>query len=147
MIKFEKIPEDILSRGPQLEQLFNMEEKVIFAYLFGSLGKDKQRPLADVDIAVYLKTEEALADYKVELFLKLSNILGTSEIDLVVLNTAPISLAGRILQGRRIIIDKEPFKRHLYESLTLREYFDFQVHETRLLSMRFGRNKQKFYNQ
>ena len=138
MIRFEKIPEDILSRLPQLEQLFNKEKQVIFAYLFGSLAKGKQHPLADVDIAVYLKTLETLADYKVELFLKLSDVLGTSEIDLVILNTAPISLAGRILQGRRIIIDKEPFKRHLYESLTLREYFDFQIHETRLLSLRYG---------
>lgn len=138
MIRFEKIPEDILSRLPQLEQLFNKEEEVIFAYLFGSLAKGKQPPLADVDIAVYLKNLEALADYKVDLFLKLSDVLGTSEIDLVILNTAPISLAGRILQGRRIIIDKEPFKRHIYESLTLREFFDFQVHETRLLSLRYG---------
>ncbi len=138
MIRFEKIPEDILSRLPQLEQLFNKEKQVIFAYLFGSLAKGKQDPLADVDIAVYIKTLEALADYKGELFLKLSDVLGTSEIDLVILNSAPISLAGRILQGRRIIIDKEPFKRHLYESLTLREFFDFQVHETRLLSLRYG---------
>ena len=138
MIRFEKIPEDILSRLPQLEQLFNKEEDVIFAYLFGSLAKGKQSPLADVDIAVYLKNLEALADYKLDLFLKLSDVLRTSEIDLVILNTAPISLAGRILQGRRIIIDKEPFKRHIYESLTLREFFDFQVHETRLLSLRYG---------
>ncbi|MGC8901686.1 MAG: type VII toxin-antitoxin system MntA family adenylyltransferase antitoxin, partial [bacterium] len=131
MIRFEKIPEDIISRMPQLEQFFQREERVIFAYLFGSLAKGKQRPLADVDIAVYLKTLEAIADYKLELFLKLSDALGTSEIDLVILNTAPISLTGRIVQGRQVIIDKEPFKRHLYESLTLREFFDFQIHENR----------------
>ncbi|MGB9735857.1 MAG: type VII toxin-antitoxin system MntA family adenylyltransferase antitoxin [bacterium] len=138
MIRFEKIPEDIISRMPQLEQFFQREERVIFAYLFGSLAKGKQRPLADVDIAVYLKTLEAIADYKLELFLKLSDALGTSEIDLVILNTAPISLTGRIVQGRQVIIDKEPFKRHLYESLTLREFFDFQIHENRLLSLRYS---------
>ncbi len=138
MIKFEKIPENILSKIPQLEQCFQKEGQVIFAYLFGSLAQGSQLPLADIDIAVYLKTIEGLADYKLELFLKLTNVLGTSEIDLVILNTAPISLTGRVIQGRQIIIDKEPFKRHLYESLTLREFFDFQIHETHLLSLRFG---------
>lgn len=137
MIRFEKIPENIISKMPQLEQLFQKEDRIVFAYLFGSLAKGKQYPLADVDVAVYVKTFEAFAEYKLELFLKLSDVLGTSEIDLVILNTAPISLAGRILQGRQVIIDKEPFKRHHYESLTLREYFDFQVHENRLLASRF----------
>jgi len=138
MIRFEKIPTDIISRMPQLEQLFQKERQIIFAYLFGSIAQGNVRPLADVDIGVYLTTLEALADYKSELFLRLSDILGTSEIDLVVLNTAPISLSGRIVRGRQVIIDKEPFKRHLYESLTLRKFFDFQIHENRLLSLRYG---------
>ncbi len=130
MIRFEKIPTNIISRMPQLEQFFQKEKQIIFAYLFGSLAKGNVHPLADVDIGVYLTTLEALADYKLELFLRLSDILGTSEIDLVVLNTAPISLSGRIVRSRQVIIDKEPFKRHLYESLTLREFLIFRYTKT-----------------
>jgi len=61
-----------------------------------------------------------------------------SELDLVILNTAPTSLAGRILQNKRILIDKEPFKRHEYESVTLREFFDFSIKEKSIFLSRYG---------
>jgi hypothetical protein len=71
----------------------------------------------------------SLAEVKLDLFDKLSDLFGTAEIDLVILNTAPISLAGRILQKKQLLVDKEPFRRHRYESLTLREFFDFRIKE------------------
>jgi len=45
----------------------------------------------------------------------------------VVLNTAPTALTGRILQARQVIFDRDPFRRHLFESLALREFFDFRI--------------------
>ena len=39
----------------------------------------------------------------------------------VVLNTAPTALVGRILGSRRVILDREPFRRHRFESQALRE--------------------------
>ncbi|WP_133174608.1 hypothetical protein [Candidatus Methylomirabilis limnetica] len=57
---------------------------------------------------------------------------------MVVLNTAPTALTGRILQTRRVIFDRDPFRRHLFESLALREFFDFRIFEHRLLARRHG---------
>jgi len=65
--------------------------------------------------------------------------LGTDEVDVVVLNTAPTALAGRILQSRQVICDRDPFRRHRFESRALREFFDFRVFERRHLAQRFGR--------
>lgn len=138
MIKFEKIPENILSKVPDVVEILNREGNIVFAYLFGGLAEGKIKPLSDVDIAVYLKETINLAEYKLDLFNKLTSALGTSELDLVILNTAPVSLAGRILQNRQILIDKEPFKRHDYESLTLREYFDFRIKENTIFAARYG---------
>lgn len=50
---------------------------------------------------------------------------------------APISLAGRILGNRRVIAERNPFRRHRFESLTLREYFDFSVREKGILEGRY----------
>ena len=36
------------------------------------------------------------------------------------LNTAPVSLAGQNIQNKQLLVDKEPVRRHQYESLTLR---------------------------
>ncbi|HEX8948829.1 MAG TPA: hypothetical protein VF790_07715, partial [Dissulfurispiraceae bacterium] len=78
-----------------------------------------------------------LADYKLDLFMRLSGALDTGELDLVILNTAPVSLAGRILQHRQVLTDKQPSRRHIYESLTLREFFDFRIKEDYILSRRY----------
>ena len=112
------------------------DSNIIFAYLFGGLVIDKRKPLSDVDLGIYVKNLKGL-NY-LSLFSKISQILSTDEIDLVVLNSAPVSIAGRILQKRKILIDKNPFLRHQYESRILREFFDFTIKEKEILNRRYG---------
>lgn len=136
MIRFKKVPEDIFQRIDLLTDLLKEDSHTLFAYLFGSLVKSQKKPLSDVDLGVYVKDIKKL-DY-LSFYDNISNILSTDEIDLVILNTAPISLAGRILQKRRILVDKDPFFRHRYESRILREFFDFSIREREILQRRFG---------
>jgi hypothetical protein len=136
MIRFKKIPEDIHQKIDLLTDLFMGDSNIIFAYLFGGLVRDKRKPLSDVDLGIYVKNIKGL-NY-LTLFSKISQILCTDEIDLVVLNSAPISLAGRSLQKRKILIDKDPFLRHKYESRILREFFDFTIKEKEILHRRYG---------
>jgi predicted nucleotidyltransferase len=138
MIKFEKLPPEILSRIPRVQEALSREERVVFAYLFGGLAAGRVNPLSDVDIAVFLNDARMLAEYKLSLFDAVTGALGTAEVDLVVLNSAPISIAGRVLQNKQLLADKDPFRRHAYESLTLREFYDFRVKEEAVLTRRFG---------
>jgi hypothetical protein len=69
---------------------------------------------------------------------RLTNSLGTSELDLIILNTTPISITGRIVQHKQDLVDKELQVRHAYESRILREFFDFKVKEDALFLMRYG---------
>jgi len=108
------------------------DRDVQFAYLFGGLLSGRT-PLSDVDIAVYLKGTGDIPEKTLSLYRDLTEALKTDELDIVVLNSAPLSLAGRILSNKRILVDKEPFRRHLYESLTLREFFDFSRREEAIL--------------
>jgi predicted nucleotidyltransferase len=136
MIRFKKIPDDIDQRIGLLAALLMKDSDIVFAYLFGGLLRDRRNPLSDVDLALYLKSMKRLDP--LTLFGKASQVLGTDEIDLVVLNSAPISLAGRILQKREVLIDKDPFLRHRYESRILREFFDFTLKERDILQGRYG---------
>lgn len=138
MIKFEKIDTNILLNIPMAKDVLEQDSNVVFAYMFGGLARGKVKPLSDVDIAVYLNSIENLPQYKLDLFDRLTNALGTCEVDLVVLNKASISLVGRILAGKQVIVDKEPYRRHIYESVTLREFFDFRVKEGNLFSSRYS---------
>ena len=138
MIKFEKLPEDILTKLSEGKKVLRDDNNVIFAYLFGGLAEGKVSPLSDIDIAVFLKPTHDVVEYKLGLFERLADSLGTSEIDLVILNTAPISLTGRILQKKQILIDKEPPRRHEFESVSLRKFFDFKKKEDLYFLRRYG---------
>ena len=138
MIKFEKLPADIVQRLPGLSDVLSRDENVIFAYLFGGLARGEVKPLSDVDIALYVKQPVDIAECKLRLYQTITDALGTDELDLVMLNTAPVSLTGRIVQNRQVIVDKAPFLRHAYESLTLREFFDFKIKEDRFFKERYG---------
>lgn len=135
MIRLGPLPKDIQKRIPLLKSLIR-EPNITFVYLFGGLLRERPSPLSDVDIAVYVKDLRRL-DY-LELFREITNALGTDEVDLVILNDASLSLAGRILQNRKVLIDKKPFLRHKYESLTLRKYFDFVIKEKAIFKRRYG---------
>lgn len=136
MIRFKKIPKDIHKQISLLPDFFRRNPDIVFAYLFGGLARGKKGRLSDVDLAVYVKNPKSLKF--LPLFRQLSQILGTDEIDLVVLNSAPISLSGRVLRNRQLLIDKDPFLRHRYESRILREFFDFTLRERQILQRRYG---------
>jgi len=138
MIKFEKIPADIQQRLPSVAKALADDPRILFAYLFGGFAGGEPKPLSDIDVALYLVSTECLAEAKLDLFEKLSDLFGTSEIDLVILNAAPVSIAGRILQKKRLLVDREPHQRDRFESLTLRKFFDFRKKEEALFARRYG---------
>ncbi|MFZ0613609.1 MAG: nucleotidyltransferase domain-containing protein [Desulfobacterales bacterium] len=135
--KFNKIPDNILSLIPAAERSLHSHPKVLFAYLFGSLATGVRQPSSDVDIAVYLEGHENFSETKLEILESLTDVLQTDEIDLVIFNTASLPLAMNILRKKRIIVDKQPFTRHLVESLTKRKYFDFSIKESAILRRRY----------
>jgi uncharacterized protein len=137
MIRYTRIPEDILSHLPEAYEYLQSQSDVPFAYLFGSLSKGKLAPLSDIDIAVYLSGKKKFLPRKTEILGELTNILKTDEIDFVLLNTAPLTLKMKILENKKVIVDKNPFLRYRFESLVLREYFDFSILEGAILERRF----------
>ena len=137
MIKFNRLPENILELLSGAAQYLEDNPKTIFAYLFGSLAKGTPSPLSDVDFAVYLADNLYSKDDKLNILGNLMNILQTDEIDLVILNTAGLPLVINVLKNKRIIVDKDPFARHIFESLSFRKYFDFSVKEAELLKRRY----------
>ena len=137
MIKYSKLPENIEDMLPKAETYLRSRPDILFAYLFGGLARGKPLPLSDVDIAVYLRETVDSFEKKLEILGKLTGLLETDEIDLVMLNEAPLTLRMKVLENKRIIVDNDPFLRHEYESLTMREYFDFSIKEMAILERRF----------
>lgn len=107
---------------------------VLFAYLYGSKATGRDRPDSDTDVAVYVDPSsdfDSLWDaLRVAGALETTAKLATVEV--TVLNDAPLALAGRVLRDRIVIYScDEPARVH-YESLTFREFVDFDFHAKEL---------------
>lgn len=133
------LPVDVERRLETLGATLEGRPEIRFAYVFGSAGRGKLRPLSDVDVAVYLDDAVDPIRTRLELIAIVAKHLGTDAVDVVVLNRAPTALVGRILQSRRVVTERDPFLRHRFESNASRQFMDFRIFERRLLTTRFAR--------
>jgi len=137
LIRHNKLPDNILDLIPEAADYLERRDDVIFAYLFGGLAKGDPNPLSDIDIAVYLSINVDFAHEKAEILEDIVDILHTDEIDLVVLNQSSILLSMNVIKHNRVLVDKNPFMRHAFQSLIMRKYFDHQQLESAILQRRF----------
>ncbi len=104
---------------------------VVFAYLFGSVAQGRAGPASDVDVAVYLEPDappERYLHLSLELAGTLSEASGVGGIEVLVLNEAPLPIKGRVVRQRIVLFSRDEPARVAFESRTLREFFDFQIH-------------------
>lgn len=132
------LPADIELRLNAAARVLEHDPRIVFSYLFGGLARGRASGLSDVDIAIWLDDDADFISARLDLVGALMHALGTDAVDVVILNQAPIALAGRVLQSSRVLADKNPVRRHAYESLTRREFFDFEYTEKKTLHARYG---------
>jgi predicted nucleotidyltransferase len=85
-----------------------------FAYLHGSRVSGRYRRDSDVDVAAYFGGEPP----------NVFDILMPPGVDLLVLDRAPLELAGRVAAGGRLLFDDDPVRRVEWEARTRKIYFD-----------------------
>lgn len=100
-----------------------------FVYIFGSYARGEQNENSDIDIAIMPNLTGI--DKQSELFMRGNLIeLGKSifkkDVDIVFLNIDSVFLKYKIVYEGIVIKDSDD--RISFESLTLREYFDFQYY-------------------
>lgn len=122
--------EKIISR---LRDYIEKRKDVSFAFLFGSWAKDQEGIESDMDIAVYFKPKANILEFQNtdsyheaenQLWTEMESIVGM-EVDLLVLNRAPATVADNALRGIPIAIRD----RNLYINFLLRvtsEAIDFR---------------------
>ncbi len=134
------LPADLDRRLSRLgDAIAAASDEVVFAYLFGSAATGALTPRSDVDVALFTAPNTDTHTVLLTVARACARHLGSDAIDVLLLNTAPISLAGRVLMTRQILLDRDPPVRHRYESLHARMFQDFRIREHRLLALRDAR--------
>lgn len=124
---------DVLARLREAIPLVVADQPVAFAYLFGSHATGRTTSRSDIDVAVHL---DAGADVdpdalRIQLAGDLERQAGVGPIEIVVLDQAPLSLAGRIRESGLLIHSRDDVLRVRWDSTTARHYHDFRIHEER----------------
>ncbi|MCB0026119.1 MAG: nucleotidyltransferase domain-containing protein [Caldilinea sp.] len=102
---------------------------VLVAYLFGSTARGSATPLSDVDIAVLAPqtmSRERAFELRLALIDALQGLLHRDEIDVVVLNEAPLALRYRVLRDGKVLACRDEQVRILYQADTISRYLDFK---------------------
>lgn len=123
----------------QLQQAFSNCDHIACAYLFGSVAKGIAGALSDIDIAVFLENHSDIESERTKIETSICNALERSDIDLIILNEAPFTLAYRILRDGMVLIAPNLQAKENFEVRTIMNYLDFQP----LLSGAFETSRQE----
>ena len=85
-----------------------------FAYLHGSRARGDHRASSDTDVAAWWPREVPAS----------FDVLLPAGVDLLVINRAPLLLAGRVAAHGRLLFDDDPPARVRWEATTRTVYFD-----------------------
>ncbi len=113
----------------QLTKIFEANPKIKLVYFFGSKTTGQDGPMSDYDFAVYLheKDKKKMFDAQLGLIGKVTKVLKTDNVDIVILNTVEMpELKYNIIKDGKLIYEQEPF-RVIVEPKILMEYFDFNI--------------------
>jgi len=131
MHRFRIIEHDFCGYISLLIAKLKKDQAIAAIFLFGSYAQGKQTRLSDIDLAILLEPDYPRENFfkkKLELLPVVTSILRTDEVDLIILNCAPLSLAYRILSQGKLLYEKEERRspRVNFQAQVYVGYFDFQ---------------------
>jgi len=133
----------------QLSAAFASRAEILEAYLFGSVARADDQPHSDVDLAVFV-TDDALnrsgLGYQAELGADMQQVLGRSDVDVVILNRASPVLYHRVLRDGVRLASRDLAATTRREGYALSRYCDDltrlrkidAIHRARIEAGEFG---------
>ena len=107
------------------EELASADDRLVAAYLFGSVARGTDSSSSDIDVGLLLRTAPSgeLNDLRFNLEGNLERALG-QRTQVVILNNAPPDLVHRVLRDGRLLLDRDRAARIRFEVRARNEYFD-----------------------
>ena len=124
-----KLQDDVLERLPGLIQAIKQRSEVVALYSFGSVVKNDLKPLSDLDYAILLSgqlSKRQRFDKHLELIGIFNNVFRTDEIDLIILNDAPLRFCYVILKTGKLIYFRNKDDLIDLRDQVLKYYLDFK---------------------
>ncbi len=120
---------DLDQHRTALHDYFAAQPNVIVAYLFGSHARGQAHWHSDIDIAILHEpglSSDASLDLRLDVIDELMGLLASNDVDVIVLNQAPLALAYRVLRDGIVLFCRDAQTRILYQADTVSRYLDFK---------------------
>ena len=112
----------------KLKDHLYQKDEIIFAYIYGSVARNQDTRLSDIDLAIYIDEDKKPAagpfGYRSDLITELQPLAG-NDIDLIILNEASNLLAYQVFKEGRLLFNKDPDLRTKVHAKTVDKYLDF----------------------
>ncbi len=109
--------------------------RVQFVYLYGSRVRGDARPGSDVDLAVSLRPSGSLLD-DARLHDQLASALDRDDVDLLIVDSAPLWLQFRVVAGR-VLFSRDERARIAFREHVEKAFLDFRpYHDSYLAAVR-----------
>jgi predicted nucleotidyltransferase len=111
-----------------LKEVMEKDEKVLFAYLYGSYARGSIDFARDIDVAVYLRSSDVKGYIKKEeeLTIELVTKIHRDGIDLRILNVLPLLLQYNILKDGMPIFVRDDKERVDFETKVMNRFFELK---------------------
>ena len=125
----KKLPADVKERLPDVVSAMSGMDDVAALYLFGGLAENDVKPLSDLDFGILLSRkldQGTRLSRHLDLIGLFVDILKTDEIDLVLMNDAPLKIAYEILKTGKLLYCNNEIELINFFEETVKYYLDFK---------------------
>ena len=123
------LPSELLPYQRAVANIFATSDDTCLAVLYGSQARGQAGPLSDIDVAVLLERSfdpEHYFDRRLDIIGRLMQVLNTNEVDVVILNQAPLALQYRVVRDGIVLYSRHHDHMIEFVSQTVTRYLDFK---------------------
>lgn len=124
-----KLPPDVQEKIPEIIQVVETDSDVSALFAFGSLAAGTLKPMSDMDFGILLNDrldkEQRFAKH-IELIGVFNSTFRTDEIDLIVMNDAPIPMTFQILKTGKMLSCRDVGALTAFRERQVKKYLDFK---------------------
>lgn len=106
----KKLPDNVSEKLPALIDLVSGDTDVVALFVFGSLATGELTPLSDLDLGILLDKKlsgQERFDKHIDLIGKFTGLMNTDEIDIIILNNAPMRFVNKVLTTGKLLFERD----------------------------------------
>ena len=124
-----KLPEHVMDRIPLLIEQIRKDSDVVALFAFGSLATGNLKPLSDLDFGILVSSligNQKRFDKHLDLIGIFNEVLQTDEVDLVMMNDAPMRFSHNIIKSGKLLYRSNNAELADFTEKTIKLYLDFR---------------------